>query len=57
MLLYDIFYADGTMDSATTLPRKAHRGAKAVCVNGEARVYWARRGKWVTLAKLVKEVL
>jgi hypothetical protein len=46
-MLYDIFYADRSMDSSTRLPARAERGAYAVNVNGDGHVYVAKRGKWV----------
>lgn len=49
MMLYDIFYADRTMDRSTTLNvwGRAERGAVAVNVNWDGHVWIARRGKWV----------
>lgn len=46
-MLYDIYYADRSMDSATRLPRRAERGAYAVCANWDGHVFVAVRGKWV----------
>ena len=60
MLLYDIFYTDGSMDSSRPLPniprekeraeyvRRILKGARAVCVNGEPETLaWdSRRCVW-----------
>lgn len=46
-MIYDIFYADSTMDSSTKLPRRAERGAYAVNVDWDGHVLVAVRGKWV----------
>jgi hypothetical protein len=47
MLLYDVFYRDGTMDSSTRLPARAEPGARAENTNWDGHVYVARRGQWV----------
>ena len=47
MMLYDIFYADRSMDTATRLPRRAERGAVARNVGWDGDLLIARRGKWV----------
>ena len=48
-MLYDIFYADRTMDRSTNLDiyGRAPRGAYALNLDWDGHVYVARRGKWV----------
>lgn len=46
-MLFDIFYADRSFDRARDLPARAERGAYAVCVDWDGRVYVAHRGRWV----------
>jgi hypothetical protein len=49
MLLYDVFYADGTMDRSVPwgyLTGVKTVGTKAVCVNGEATRWVLTRGGW-----------
>jgi len=46
MLLYDIFYDDGTMDRDRPLPDKSEEGAVAVCVNWDNHRYVFRDGDW-----------
>ena len=48
MLLYEVFYRDGTFDSAAPLPKRPPRGVDyAVCVNGERIKLVQKRGRWV----------
>lgn len=47
MMLYDIFYADGTMESTSPLPKIALDGSRAHNVNHDGHEYFAFRGEWV----------
>lgn len=47
MLLYDIYYRDGSMDRATRLPKRAEPGAIALCANGDGHAYMASKGQWI----------
>jgi hypothetical protein len=49
MMLYDVFYTDGTMDRDIPLPQKGAPGAKAVNTNWDRHVFrWdEKKNDWV----------
>jgi len=54
MLLYDIFYCDGTMDRSTRLPARSEPGARAENTNGDGHVYFAQNGQWIEARRLYR---
>ena len=46
-MLYDIFYADRSLDRARALPDRAEDGAYALNIDWDGRAYAAVDGQWV----------